>query len=380
MPASRARGRGQMIPKGQNRWLLRVFEGRDATGKRIYRSRTFEGTTSQARIALTAYLREKDVGGLAVPSQQTFGEFADHWLSSRVDLAASTRMGYSTVLRGLKKPLGHRKVSSLTRQDLQSAFNGLGVAPSTLRFFKAVAKSVLAQAVEDRILQTNPCEGVILPRKVKRAPTILTQEQVALLLRETAGDRLGPLWRFQLTTGWRPGETCALTWASLDLDHGWASVKQVLAATGSASYGIEARAKADSQRRTGLPRSTVEALKRLKVEQARERLSAGPRWQDNDLVFCTPLGAPLKIQLLSRRWRTMLRKLALPEGVRMYDCRHTHLTHLLAEGADIAWVADRAGHADIGTTRDHYAHVLPEVHREMGEMTERMLARHGATA
>lgn len=47
----------------------------------------------------------------------------------------------------------------------------------------------------------------------------------------------------------------------------------------------------------------------------------------------------------------------LPD-VRVYDLRHTHVTHLLAAGTPVHVVAKRVGHASAKMTLDVYGHVL----------------------
>jgi len=44
---------GQLIQKGEDSWLLRVYRGRDPlTKKRIYKAVKFEGNQEQARVEL----------------------------------------------------------------------------------------------------------------------------------------------------------------------------------------------------------------------------------------------------------------------------------------------------------------------------------------
>jgi integrase len=45
--------RGQLIQRGEDRWLLRVYVGRDARGRRKYMNQTVRGTKKEAQRALT---------------------------------------------------------------------------------------------------------------------------------------------------------------------------------------------------------------------------------------------------------------------------------------------------------------------------------------
>ena len=51
---------GQLIERGKNTWLVRVYLGRDADGKRQYLSKTIHGTKKQAQTWLNKTLTERD--------------------------------------------------------------------------------------------------------------------------------------------------------------------------------------------------------------------------------------------------------------------------------------------------------------------------------
>ena len=53
---------GQLVSQGDSKWLVRVFRGRDAGGRRRYHSRVIHGTKKDAQRYLTKALRELDLG------------------------------------------------------------------------------------------------------------------------------------------------------------------------------------------------------------------------------------------------------------------------------------------------------------------------------
>jgi hypothetical protein len=58
-----ARKVGQIIARGDRRWLIRVYLGRDhETKKRKYHNRTIHGPMRGAQAYLTRKLRERDLG------------------------------------------------------------------------------------------------------------------------------------------------------------------------------------------------------------------------------------------------------------------------------------------------------------------------------
>jgi hypothetical protein len=54
-----SRGRGQLVPKGKDKWLVRIYQGRNEDGRKKYVSKVVHGKKSIALRYLTAKQREK---------------------------------------------------------------------------------------------------------------------------------------------------------------------------------------------------------------------------------------------------------------------------------------------------------------------------------
>ncbi|MCY4086437.1 MAG: tyrosine-type recombinase/integrase, partial [Actinomycetia bacterium] len=91
------------------------------------------------------------------------------------------------------------------------------------------------------------------------------------------------------------------------------------------------------------------------------RPQTAPSWATGALVFGTdPDGRSFWPSNFSRRvWRPALKRAGLAEqGYRFHDLRHTAVSRLIAEGADIKLVRTIAGHSSPTTTLQRYAHLL----------------------
>lgn len=76
-----ARKVGQIIARGDRRWLMRVYLGRDhETKKRNYHNRTVRGSMREAQAYLTKKLRERDLGRDLEGAKITLNEYLDRWL------------------------------------------------------------------------------------------------------------------------------------------------------------------------------------------------------------------------------------------------------------------------------------------------------------
>src|SRR5215216_6430195 len=106
---------GQVIPKGEHKWLVRVFMGRDPhTGKKHYYSRQINGNKKDAQKYLNGVLRSIDLGLFVEPSAMTVNEYLDKWLeaAAKPRLSERTFVDYEDLLRRyVRSAFGHIKLS-----------------------------------------------------------------------------------------------------------------------------------------------------------------------------------------------------------------------------------------------------------------------------
>lgn len=265
---------------------------------------------------------------------------------SRVDLewsAAQDYLDYLTLVR---------RVSASTLNQALSALQFL---------FTAVLKKKAGGA-----------EGIKRPERRQRVPTVLTREEVKLLLEEMEGTgRL--MAELMYGAGLRVMECVRLRVKDVDFGNGYIVVRG---------------GKGDKDRRVPLPKVTVE---RLKGQLALGR----ERWEkDRSLgvegVFL-PEALAVKYPHAATEWnwywlfpagelsedpwtkkirrhhlsengiQQLVKRSALRVGltkpVTPHTLRHSFATHLLEGGADIRTVQELLGHADVSTTMI-YTHVL----------------------
>jgi site-specific recombinase XerD len=119
------------------------------------------------------------------------------------------------------------------------------------------------------------------------------------------------------------------------------------------------------------PPELLPVLRAHRTEQARDRLAAGERWQDYDLVFATLKGFPIDRTEDWREWHTVLRLAGVRPG-RLHDARHTAGTLLIEQGVHLRVVQEILGHTRI-TTTERYTHVASPQVRDATERIGRAL-------
>ena len=262
--------------------------------------------------------------------------------------------------------LGHRSLSRLAPQDLESLYGKLlakGLSPRSVRLVHAVIHRALRQAERWSLVSRNVARLVDAPRPAAAEIRPFSPEEIRQLLTAAEGDRLGALYVLAVTSGLRQGELFGLRWADVDLDSELVRVRQQLHHTRDGWTFTEPKTRA-GRRTVAIPRIAVAAMRQHRVRQNAERLRCGPAWEDLDLVFTNETGRPCERRNLVRQSFQPLLERAGLRRVRFHDLRHSAATLLLAEGVHPKVVQERLGHASISITMDTYSHVLPTMQAE----------------
>jgi len=361
---------GQIISRGKNVWLVRIYLGRDETGKRIYLNKTIHGPRKAAQAWLNQRLTERDAGIAVKPAQQTLNEYLDRWLETAVKpkVRPKTWMGYRSLLHNHIRPaLGARPLAKIKPLEVQQAFQDMidrGLSARTIEYTRMVLRQAFKQAIQWRLLTFNPCDGVQIPRRQRREMQALSPEQARRFLVVARGTRYGMLFELAITTGLRPSEYLALKWEDIDFERGTLSVVRSLDAMPGGGFRLEETKTRNSRRVVKLLPGVLRALLEHRQAQQRLREEAGERWNEQGFVFTNAEGGPLDgHNLSSRHLRRILKEAGLPQ-IRLYDLRHTAATLALSAGVPVKVVSEMLGHSSVALTLDVYSHVLPHMQED----------------
>ena len=374
---------GQIISRGKNVWLVRIYLGRDETGKRIYLNKTIHGPRKAAQAWLNQRLTERDAGIAVKPAQQTLNEYLDRWLETAVKpkVRPKTWMGCRSLLHNHIRPaLGARPLAKIKPLEVQQAFQDMidrGLSARTIEYTRMVLRQAFKQAIQWRLLTFNPCDGVQIPRRQRREMQALSPEQARRFLVVARGTRYGMLFELAITTGLRPSEYLALKWEDIDFERGTLSVVRSLDAMPGGGYRLEETKTRNSRRVVKLLPGVLRALLEHRQAQQRLREEAGERWNEQGFVFTNAEGGPLDgHNLSSRHLRRILKEAGLPQ-IRLYDLRHTAATLALSAGVPVKVVSEMLGHSSVALTLDVYSHVLPHMQEDAARRMAALLEDSG---
>lgn len=371
---------GQIIKRKDKTWLVRIFLGRDANGKRKYFNKTIHGSKKDAQKYLTAKLREKDLGIFVEPSSIGLDEYLDSWLEevAKPRLEESTFTSYETILRSCIKPkLGSKRLSDIQAYEVQKLYNDMkkqGLSSRTVQYAHFVFSSAMKQAIKWKMLMQNPCELCELPKLEKIEMKYLSPEETKRFLDTAKDSKHFVTFLLVIESGMRPQEYLSLQWKDIDFEQKALSVRRAIVwkRKGGGFYFKEPKTK-KSRRSIPISNSAINALKIHRRKQLEERLKLGADYQNFDLVFASQVGTPIQPKnLTDRHFKPLLIKAEI-QNIRLYDLRHTTATLLLSAGENPKVVSERLGHASIVLTLDTYSHVLPTMQESATKKLEKMM-------
>lgn len=273
----------------------------------------------------------------------------------------------------IEKNLGRKDLFSLTGAEKP-------LSPGTIRDYHAIIYTVLEQAYKEMIIKHNPAKRVTLPKKKRvRESKALQPEQLKAVLAALEGEPLPfrALITFFISTGCRRGEALALTWDKVDFARREVLINQsmiYLPETGIQSGPT----KTDNSRRVALPDETIDLLRKLWAEQAKDRLRLGDLWEDSNLVFPRWNGKPMNPGNVNLELTAFCDRHGLPH-INPHLFRHSAASVLLSNGVDVLTVAGMLGHSDVSTTLDTYAHAIDEArHKTADCISETILHKNMA--
>jgi len=207
-------------------------------------------------------------------------------------------------------------------------------------------------AENEKILPANPAEYLSLPRRWKRLPKALSNDEIKKLLEPEQPETPQSLCdqavlELAYASGLRLSELKNLRLEQLHLDAGF----------------INVIGKGNKERVVPVGRTAVAALNRF-IEAGRPKLIT-PKSPAN--VFLTKRGTPFAAVTLWLHIKNRVKRAGIGRNLTPHMLRHSFATHLLEHGADLRVIQELLGHANIGTT-EIYTHVagsrLREIHRK----------------
>jgi integrase len=392
-PAKNGRRRSQVIgafktePEAHKRVaeLLKTGDSRMLSVEKLARGRRALGTYATKkeaevaeRAALTARDRGVDIAPATLKLEELFGRYVAD---------AETRGASGTTIRGYREiwkrcgSVATIQLAKLRPVHLAGLYGDLArvgwsggrgpLSARSIRHTHALIDAMLRWAVRLEMVSRNVADAVEPPKSSHKAAKAYERVEAARLIIEAAKTRYGPLIVFAFETGLRRGELAGLKWTDLHLDERAATIRGAIGQVPKRTW--YKTTKTERAARIALSDHALEALRAQRVQQAKDKLLAGPVYDDQGFVFAPPTGGMPSPQAITHAIRRIAKR-AGTIGLGVHAMRHSTGTWLIRAGVDVRTVAALLRHSSPTTTLNVYAH---EVEGAQAEAVRHLLGSNG---
>lgn len=363
------------LQNGKTRYRAVVDAGRDENRKRVQITITRD-TKTEVKNERDRIQHQRATGTLILPSEITVGEWLDQWLEyKRRDVEETTIRTYRLALVHVRDRIGHIRLQELTEDQVRDCIDdivgsgrrrggeaGTRLAVSTAEGVLTRLREALKRAVVRKLIAESPAQAVrvsLADRKTdkRERPKVKpwTAVEVKRFIAGIERDRLYAPLLLSLM-GLRPAEVVGLRWVDIDLKLATLETANTRTMIGNTQV-LEKDTKTEAGERVlPLPGPVLDALKKLRTVQARDRLAAGEGWTESGYVVVDQLGVARNTRHLREHAYRLMSELEMRK-VRLYDARHSCLSYLAVNGVPDVVLAAWAGHTNASFTKRKYVTV-----------------------
>ena len=335
-------------------------DGRDTTKRGFATKKAAEVWAADNTIALAT-------GSWVDPKHATVtvGELGEKWVRRQTHLKPSAAKPVSTAWRHRVKPRwADVQIGTIRPSDVQDWLAGLkkiprkpGVEPSEplgatgVIYAYQVLHGILADAVADRMLPSNPADGMTLPRKGSKRKVYLSHEQVHAFAGEIAagpvdGEKRAVLALTLAYTGVRWGEATGLRVRGVNVLRRRLLVRDNAVEVDRTIH--VGSTKGHRERTVPVPLFLITRIAGLCFGKA-----------PDELVFDDG-GEHLPLPPYTRGWWQQAVKRAGIPRVTPHDLRHTAASLAVSAGANVKAVQKMLGHVSAAMTLDVYSDLFDD--------------------
>ena len=262
------------------------------------------------------------------------------FLENEKKVSANTLQSYKRDLKQFEKYIEENEedYNELTDEGIKTYIRHMqeiGKKPSTISRALASIRSFYQYEVKNKVVKRDPTEGIQSPKIEKRVPSVLTSNEVSLLLDQPKNENLKgtrdkAMLEFAYATGMRVTEIISLNVEDINLETGYATCRN-----------------GKKERTVPIGNMSLKALKDYMLS-ARETMIKD---ENEKALFVNVNGQRLTRQGFWKIIKYYKEQAHIDKDITPHVLRHSFATHLLQNGADLKSIQTMLGHSDILSTQ-----------------------------
>jgi len=270
------------------------------------------------------------------------------YINTEIRLSANSIMSYLTdVIKYctfLEKYRGITDPKDITVDDIRSFLASLSrgkISPASQSRKLSALKSFHKFLVTEKYASVNVAKLVSNPKQEKKLPTVLSIEEVDLILNSFDLDnpldfRNKAMVELTYASGLRVSELVNLKLGDLHMNMGFINV-----------FG-----KGSKERIVPVNQEAI-AIVRKYIDEIRPKYA---NIKSKDFLFLNQHGYPLTRQSFFLMIKNKAKQVGITKEISPHKLRHSFASHLLERGLDLRLIQEMLGHEDISTT-EIYTHI-----------------------
>ena len=234
-----------------------------------------------------------------------------------------------------EKKINYKEVNNENVLGYLDYLKGLDKKASTISRHLASIRLFYQYLLKNKIVKEDPTKGIQSPKIEKKAPSVLSSQEVSLLLEQPNGEGLKSIrdkamLEVAYATGMRVTEIISLNVSDIDIESSLVTCKNE-----------------NKQRIIPLGKLSLSALKEY-MTIARPNMIK----DDNETaLFVNVNGKRLTRQGFWKIIKFYKEQAHITKDITPHVLRHSFATHLLQNGADLKSIQTMLGHSDISSTQ-----------------------------
>ena len=379
--AKKGNNEGSIRKRSNGTWEGRYSDGVNAEGKQIQRS-VYGKTKKEVADKLHAIFFQKQQGIYVTPTKVLVKDWLIEWLHNyaHITVRPSTYISYEGYIYNHIIPIiGDLPIQKLTPPIVQNFYNDRflngridgkgGLSSKTLRNMHNMFHQAMEQAKINGLIMQNPTDNAIIPKSQKKEMRVLSVQEQLRLLNVVHLHRLGFAIKFDLATGLRIGELCALKWSDLNYQKKTVKISRTLQriktnqlereeldGSENMTMVVEGDVKTSSGfREIPIPDKIWMELLQHQQRQQQEYMSLGVPILPDGYIFAMPFGTCVEPSTMRDALNYLL-AVAEIEHANFHSLRHTFATRAIEAGMPVKTLSDILGHSQVQITMDLYCH------------------------
>ena len=287
----------------------------------------------------------------------------DYIKSKEKELSPNVYQSYMECWKIMKKHFGNKlKLKDVTYHHIEDYYDYLKNTRKnkniTIKHHAVILSPALRLAYRDDLIAKNPYEFMPKIKKEKSKMEYYNKEELEKLFEVTDKSPLKLIVRVAAYYGFRRSELVGLKWDAIDFKNKMITIKHKVLHVDNQFY-LSDTLKTTASHRTLPLLPEIENLlieRKEEIEKNKELFKKSYNHKYDEYVFVDDIGDLINPDIISNRFRTLLRKNHL-KHIRFHDLRHSCASLLVASKVPMKNIQEWLGHSNFNTTADVYSHL-----------------------